>query len=148
MTDDLGPDDGAPTVPVAPVLGVSAVIVDADELLLVKRAHAPFAGLWALPGGRVEAGEVLAEAVVREVAEETGVEGACGEMLGVVEVVEPEHHVVVLVHRVALLSRAEPVAGDDAAAARWIPLGDVAELPLADGVAELLYEQGVIATIS
>jgi len=134
--------------PAAPVLGVSAVVVDADELLLVQRARSPFAGLWSLPGGRVEAGEVLAEAVVRELAEETGVEGACGELLGVAEVIGDDHHHVVLVHRVSLLARSEPVAGDDAAVARWVPLGDVAELALADGIAELLYERGVITTIS
>ena len=58
--------------PVAPMVGVGAVVFDGDCVLLVRRAKAPLAGEWSLPGGAVELGETLEEAVVREVAEETG----------------------------------------------------------------------------
>ena len=58
--------------PVRPVLAVSAAVFRDGKVLLVRRARAPALGLFTLPGGGVEAGETLAEAIVREVAEETG----------------------------------------------------------------------------
>jgi mutator protein MutT len=58
--------------PEQPILGVGAVIFDQDQVLLVQRGNAPLQGEWSLPGGAVEVGETLAEAVRREVLEETG----------------------------------------------------------------------------
>jgi 8-oxo-dGTP diphosphatase len=58
--------------PASPIVGVGAVVFDADCVLLVRRAKAPLAGEWSLPGGAVELGETLEETIVREVAEETG----------------------------------------------------------------------------
>ena len=66
-----------------PVLAVSAILVDDERLLLVRRGHGPAAGSWAVPGGRVRPGETLAEAVTRELREETGIEGVCGALVGV-----------------------------------------------------------------
>jgi 8-oxo-dGTP diphosphatase len=131
-----------------PVLGVSAVVTDGDDLLLVQRGKQPYEGLWALPGGTVEAGETLAEAVTRELFEETGLEGACGALLAAREDISDAGHFVVLVHRVHLMERGAPVAGDDARDTRWVPLGDVAEQVLVPGLAELLHEHGIIPTIA
>jgi 8-oxo-dGTP diphosphatase len=58
--------------PVSPIVGVGAVVLQAGYVLLVRRAKAPLAGAWSLPGGVVDLGETLEEAIVREVAEETG----------------------------------------------------------------------------
>jgi 8-oxo-dGTP diphosphatase len=58
--------------PSAPIVGVGAVVIDADRVLLVRRNQEPLMGQWSLPGGAVELGETLAQAIVREVAEETG----------------------------------------------------------------------------
>ena len=101
-----------------------------------------------MPGGRVEGGETLAEAVVRELAEETGLEGVCGELVGWVERIDDDHHFVILDFAVTLLDDREPVAGDDAAEVAWVPLGDVAEQALVDGLAEFLHQHGVIGTIT
>jgi mutator protein MutT len=132
-----------------PTLAVGAIVVDDDRLLLVRRGHGPAAGTWSVPGGRVEAGETLAEAVVRELAEETGVEGVCGELMGWSELLdEPDTHLVILDFRVTVMEATPPVAGDDATEARWVPLGDVAELALAPGLAEFLHDNQVIETIT
>jgi 8-oxo-dGTP diphosphatase len=97
----------------------------------------------------VEAGELLAEAVVRELAEETGLEGVCGELVGWVERVGDDHHFVIMDFAVQLLDpTAQPVAGDDAAEVAWVPLPDVAEQRLVDGLAEFLHDHDIIPTIA
>lgn len=131
-----------------PEVCVGAVVVDDGRLLLVRRGRGPAQGSWSVPGGRVEPGETLAEAVVRELREETALEGVCGELLGWVERIDDEHHFVILDFRVDVLDPGEPVVGDDAAEARWVPLHDVAEMALVDGLAEFLHEHGVLDTIT
>lgn len=130
-----------------PQLCVGAVVVDDERLLLIRRGHGPAAGEWAVPGGRVEEGEVLAEAVLRELREETTIEGVCGPLLGWVELIGDDHHYVVLDFTVTLLEPQEPAAGDDAAEAAWVPLHEVAELRLVAGLAEFLHEHGVLEVI-
>ena len=136
---------------VGPSLSVGAIVVDDDRLLLVRRAHAPAAGTWAVPGGRVEAGETLAEAVTRELREETGIEGVCGPLIGWTELVpdsDVEQHLVILDFEVSLFDAAEPIAASDAMEARWVPVGDVAEMRLAPGLAEFLHDHGIIPTFA
>ena len=127
-----------------PELCVGAVVVHDGRLLLVRRGRGPGTGEWSVPGGRVEAGERLADAVVRELREETGVTGACGPLLGWVELVGEDHHFVVLDFTVHPLAGDDPVAGDDAADAAWVPLAEVAALPLVRGLADFLHHHGVL----
>ena len=130
-----------------PEVCVGAVVVEDDRLLLIRRGHGPAAGFWSVPGGRVESAELLAEAVVRELAEETGLEGVCGELVGWIERIADGYHFVILDFAVTLLdATAEPVAGDDAADAAWVPLHEVADRPLAEGLAEFLHEHGILKT--
>jgi 8-oxo-dGTP diphosphatase len=131
-----------------PEVCVGALALDADRLLVVRRGHGPAAGDWSVPGGRVERGETLAEAVVRELTEETGLEGVCDELVGWVERIGPDHHYVILDFRVTVLSSNEPAAGDDAAEAAWVPLEQVARLKLVDGLAEFLYDHGILHAIA
>lgn len=133
---------------VIPEVCVGAVAVDGDRLLLVRRGRGPAAGAWSIPGGRVHPGETLAEAVVRELAEETGLEGVCGELLGWLERIGPDHHFLIMDFVVDVLDPYEPRAGDDAAEAAWVPLGQVAELKLVEGLAEFLREHGILPTIA
>ena len=127
---------------------VGAIAIEADRLLLIRRGHGPAAGEWSVPGGRVEAGELLAEAVVRELREETGLEGVCAAFVGWVERIGDDFHHVILDFKVTLLESAEPTAGDDAAEAAWVPLDEVAELNLVEGLAEFLHEHGILEVIA
>ncbi len=131
-----------------PEVAVGAIARQDDELLLIRRGHGPAAGEWSIPGGRVEHGEPLAAAVLRELAEETGLEAICGPLVGWVERISAEYHYVILDFEVTIMDRREPVAGDDAAEARWVPVSAVAELNLVDGLAEFLYDHGIIPTIT
>ncbi|MBI5522070.1 MAG: NUDIX hydrolase [Desulfarculus sp.] len=116
--------------PDRPVLGVGAVVLSGGQVLLVQRGHPPSQGLWSLPGGAVELGENLTQAVAREVREETGLTVEVGPLVGVFERLlkdaqgRLEYHYILLDY----LCQAEmrpPQAGDDAAAARWVALGDL-----------------------
>lgn len=131
-----------------PEVCVGAIAVDDGRLLLVRRGHGPAAGEWSVPGGRVEPGETLAEAVVREVREETGLEGVCGPLVGWVERIGPDHHFVILDFAVSVLEPGVPRAGGDAAEAAWVPLADVPGLRLVEGLAEFLHEHGYLPTIA
>jgi 8-oxo-dGTP diphosphatase len=132
---------------VNPELCVGAVAVRDESLLLIRRGHGPAEGKWSLPGGRVEGGELLAHAVVREVEEETSLEVVCADMIGWVERFVEDRHLVILDFRVNVLDDRQPEAGSDAAEALWVPLHNVAELDLALGLAEFLHDHGIIATI-
>ena len=127
-----------------PQLCVGAVIVDDGRLLMVRRGHGPAAGTWSIPGGRVEHGETVAEAVVREVREETDIDAVCGPLLDCVERIDDEHHLVILDFRMELLAPADPVAGSDATEAAWIALEHVTDRHLAPGLAEFLADHGII----
>ena len=130
-----------------PELCVGAVATRTNELLMVRRATEPGRGRWAVPGGRVEAGETMAEAVVRELEEETGLLGVCGPLVGWTEITDG-HHYVVLDFEVTVLDSSEPVAGDDAVEAAWVPVWTVPELDLVDGLAEFLADAGIIETLA
>lgn len=143
-----------------PDLVVGAVVVDDERLLLIRRMDEPGTGTWAFPGGRVERGETIAEAVTRELREETGIEGVCGAMIGWSEIVpdDPYHpdspnergerHLVILDFEMTLLDSQEPAAASDASDARWFHLTEVADLTMAPGMAEFLHDHGLIATIT
>jgi 8-oxo-dGTP diphosphatase len=127
-------------------VAVSAVAVHDGALLLVRRRDdRPGGGRWAVPGGRVEPGERLADAVERELAEETGLRARCGDFVGWVERIGDGGHYVILDFRVALESPpGAAVAGDDAADVAWVPLAEVAGHDLVPGLADFLARHGVI----
>jgi len=127
-----------------PELCAGAVAVDHGLLLLVKRGTDPGKGQWSLPGGRVESGESVVAAVVREFKEETGLEGVCGSFVGWVERMGVDHHFVVMDFLVTVLEAGEPIAGGDALHARWVAFEELASLDLVDGLSDFLIEHGLL----
>lgn len=129
-------------------MGVGAVIVAADQdraqdcaqedrrVLLIRRGQAPLLGEWSLPGGVLECGETLRDAVVREAREETGLLVEVGEMLGVYERVIHDDEGRVRYHYVLLdflcrMIGGELKAGSDAADVRWFTRDELPPLNLA-----------------
>ncbi len=110
--------------PENPLVGVGAVIVQDNRVLLIRRGQAPLLGEWSLPGGVLECGETLREAVIREVREETGLTVETGEMLGVYERITRSDDGRVRYHYVLIDFLCRPAGGDlkassDAADVRW-----------------------------
>ena len=118
-----------------PLVGVGAVIVMDDRVLLVRRGQAPLLGEWSLPGGVLECGETLREATIREAREETGLIVETGQLLGVYERVIRREDGRVRYHYVLIDFQCRPVAGDmkagsDAADVRWFESAELDGLNL------------------
>ena len=129
-------------------VAVGAIAVDEHRLLLIRRGHGPGAGLWSFPGGRVEPGETLHEAVVREAFEETRLEVVVDRFVGYVERFGDDpapYHFLIMDFAVTVLDREQPpIAGDDAAEAMWVPFEDVGDLRLVAGLFEFLTDHGIL----
>lgn len=126
-----------------PIIGVGAVVVRDGALLMVKRGRDPGAGLWSIPGGRLEHGEYIVDAIKREVREETGLDVEVGDLLGILEL-PGETHFVILDHRAVVTGDASPVAADDAAEVRWVPLDQIDSLECTPHLADSMRAWGVL----
>ncbi|KAA5804971.1 NUDIX hydrolase [Alkalicaulis satelles] len=115
------------SVKARPVVSTGAIIWRGGEVLLIRRGKPPFQGEWSIPGGKVEFGERLEEALIREVREETGVEIALTGLIGVYESLGADWHYVMVDYAARWISGA-PRAGDDALDARFVPYEDALEL--------------------
>jgi ADP-ribose pyrophosphatase YjhB (NUDIX family) len=109
-----------------------------NRLLLIKRGHEPGAGLWSLPGGRIEPGETDEEAVVREILEETGLRVECRDLLGTVELPGLGGAVIEVSDYRAVVTGGDLAPGDDAEDARWVGAAELDALPLTSGLAGYL----------
>jgi ADP-ribose pyrophosphatase YjhB (NUDIX family) len=115
--------------PDQPVVGVGAIVLREGKILLEKRGNEPARGQWSIPGGVVELGERLEDAVLRETEEETGLKGKRPKLIGVVDQVHLdkedriEYHYVIVDYVVE--AAGEPKAASDADQLKWVPLAEV-----------------------
>ena len=129
--------------PKRPFLAVSAAILRDGKVLIVRRARKPALGVYTLPGGVVEAGETLEQAIVREVKEETALDIAPVTLAGHREVVirddegRVERHFVILCFAARWLG-GEPALNEELDEARWIDPAELAGLKTTDGLADIV----------
>jgi 8-oxo-dGTP diphosphatase len=156
MDQDVGrawPEtDGAERVldPARPILAASIAVFRDGLVLLAARGKKPMAGVFSLPGGVVEPGETLAEAALRELREEVGIEA---ELLGFVthvEIIErgpsgePTRHFVIAAHAGRWLS-GEPRTGPEALEIRWVDPTELGDLPTTPRLADVVAKAAAIA---
>jgi len=120
-----------------PIIGVGAVIIDGDRVLLVRRATEPLKGEWSIPGGMLELGEKLRDGVRREALEETGLVVEPGEVLDVVDSIftdsegRTQYHYVLIDYLCRPVS-GEAKAGTDVSDVRWVGENDLPAMKLRD----------------
>ncbi len=123
---------------------VGAVVTDGQgRLLMIKRAHEPGAGLWSIPGGRIEPGETDTEALIREMREETGLAVEVGPLIGSVQRPGLDGAVIDIRDYAATVAGGTLRPGDDAADARWVEAADLDSLEITEGLIEALTDWGV-----
>lgn len=134
--------------PEHPLPSCHALVRSGERILLVQRSRPPFVGHWSLPGGGIELGESVEAAVVREVAEETGLQVAVTRFLGYADGIEHDEQGKVRRHYVILYAEAMPTGGelkpgDDAADAEWLTVAEARQRPLTDSVERCLAWTGL-----
>ncbi len=136
--------------PQRPIVGVGAIVIKDGRVLLVQRAAPPSQGLWAIPGGSLEAGETLQQGAEREIREETGITIRAGEPVYAFDFLQYDdekrlqyHFVIVDVEGEYL--EGEVRAADDALAARWISPAELAGLPVSANTLKILRARGFIS---
>lgn len=135
--------------PEKPRVGVGAIVIHEDKVLLVKRAAEPNRGLWAIPGGTLKLGESMKECAAREILEETGVTVAVGDCIYVFDMIESDdagrirfHFVVV--DFAALYISGEAKGADDAEEAGWFGPDQLAYLHVSANTVKALQSIGFL----
>lgn len=129
--------------PDAPRVGVGAVILSGERVLLVKRGAPPAAGKWSVPGGLLRLGETVEEAAAREVEEECGIRVRLNGVAGVVDRIIRDadgriRYHYVLIDYLATPQEGEARAGSDAAEVRWVPVGELDRYDTTEGLREMV----------
>ena len=129
--------------PEVPLVGVGAIIIEDERVVLVKRLHPPLQAEWSIPGGVLEVGELVREAAIREAREETGLTVEPGELLGVYDRILRNPEKRVQYHYVLIDFLCRRVAGylsaaSDAAEVRWFTRDELPALNLAGDTVDVI----------
>ena len=124
--------------------GVSGLVVREGKVLLVRRGKEPYEGRWSLPGGGVEPGESLRDAVKREVREETGLDVDVGRVAGYREgFIGDDHYVVIAFH--VEVTGGSLCAGDDAEECEFVDPSQVLRRETTPGLDEVFRDAGLLS---
>lgn len=129
--------------PERPIVGVGAIVIRDDRVLLIRRGNEPLKGEWSVPGGAVECGETLDAAVAREVVEETGLVVDVGPLVEVIDRIRldsagrPQYHYV-LVDYLCDVKGGTLQCGSDAVDARWTEVDQLAALAVAPATVSVI----------
>ena len=131
--------------PELPLVGIGSIIIENNRVLLVKRAHPPIQGQWSIPGGVLEVGELIRDAAIREVREETGLIVEPADLLGVYDRIlrNPEKRVqyhYVLIDFLCRVVGGELQASTDASDVRWFMPEELPGLTLAEDTQEVIQK--------
>jgi mutator protein MutT len=129
--------------PERPIVGVGAIVVDGDRVLLVKRAHEPLKGEWSLPGGAVDVGETLEQAIRREVREETCLDVEVGPIVDVLDRIRYDPDGRVKFHFVLVDFLCRPAGGtlhcgSDAEDAAWAERAELGRYGVAEATISVI----------
>jgi ADP-ribose pyrophosphatase YjhB (NUDIX family) len=138
-------------LPQRPVLAASIAVFREGRVLIARRGKPPALGLWSLPGGRVEPGERMAETVLRELAEETGLEAQVSGFVDHVEHIERAADGTLTAHAVicAFAGRwvaGEPRLSDEATGFLWVDPFHPGNLPMTRGLPAILKRAAHVVT--
>lgn len=131
--------------PKMPIVAVGALILQDHNILLVKRKNEPGKGRWSIPGGTVELGESLKDAVVREVYEETGLVVEVYELLDIIEVIRKDNDGNIVFHYVILDYLAKPAGGtlraaSDASDVIWVTVDEAMNMEITESLRAMLHK--------
>jgi 8-oxo-dGTP diphosphatase len=132
-----------------PKVGVGAVVIKDEKILLVKRKNAPQQGEWAIPGGKVKLGETLQKAAEREILEETGLIIQAKDPIHAFDIIERSPEGKILVHFVIVDLKADYIQGeihsaDDASDAKWFNPSELKSLKMTKTTKTLVEKIGFI----
>ena len=138
------PFSSSRSYPERPIVGVGAVVLDEGRVVLVKRAHEPLKGHWSLPGGAVEIGETLKDAIAREVREETGLIVEVGPIVDVLDRLRHDAEGRVEYHYVLIEFLCDPRGGtlacaSDAEDVLWARLDDLGRFGLTETTLDVIH---------
>ncbi|MFX1276760.1 MAG: NUDIX hydrolase [Promethearchaeota archaeon] len=133
--------------PIRPHIGVGAMLIRNNTLLLIKRKYNPDSGYWSIPGGHLNLGELVEDAAIRETLEETGFKTKITSLAGIINKImhddegKIEYHYVLLnyfVEQVEGPADQAPMADDDALDAKFVPFNKLRNYELTESLIELL----------
>jgi len=129
--------------PIHPRIGVGAVVLRGDQVLLVQRGQPPRKGKWSVPGGLVEIGEKLEQAVHRELYEECGIRANIQDYLETFEYIQQDHENRIQYHYIVIDYLAEYLKGElransDIHQAAWLTFDQICKLAITDGIIPLV----------
>ncbi|MEW6187918.1 MAG: NUDIX hydrolase [Thermodesulfobacteriota bacterium] len=133
------------TYPDRPWLGVGGIVFHGDEVLLVKRGKEPGKGRWSIPGGAVDTGETLKEALYREIEEETGLSVEVLDLVEILERIIPDSRGTVLYHYVLMdyccvIKGGQLKAQSDADEAGFFALGTLNEIDIPEITRQVIHK--------